>query len=250
MNDVTLLVDEIRTQAAAFTPPLEVEENPEGMRSRRLWATEAANALDSDAQAELETLDADDLPKNFIALRVGYHSLLIGGLGDDPADAAVDHDLARYQNQAAIAWSWLGHKGDDLLLLLVAPAGGEESRDWKRMQRRVERNEQVCRKLVWLPPQAGKDRSKSLKAFWGRTFLARPWPRKGEAGQGQLDRWALLAKQLVQDEFDEATAKRWLKILSYGDLKDADRVRCLIEALDPANPDLTDLDPSDLETDA
>lgn len=245
MNDVTLLVDEIRMQAAACTPPLEVEENPEGMRSRRLWATEAANALDSDVQAALETLDADDLPESFIALRVGYHSLLIGSLGDDPAEAAIDHDLARYQNQAAIAWSWLGHKGDDLLLLLVAPAGGEEDQDWKRVQRRVERNEQVCRKLVWLPPQAGVDRSESLMAFLGRTFLARPWRQEGKAGQGQLDRWALLAKHLVQEEFDEAMAKRWLEILSYGDLKDADRVRWLIEALDPA-----DWDTSDLETGA
>jgi hypothetical protein len=231
MDDVQALVEAIYRSAAELDPPLAIVEDPDGMRERRLWATGIADRLKVEEAEYAVDLDIGSLPKDVVALRVGYHSLLIGKLGESPDWLSVGDELRRYQNQAAIAWSWLGHEGDDLLLFLVGPAGSDGDKRWEPVQREIERNEQICRKLVWLPPREEAERSASLADFLNRTFLLLPWRRYGAASQRSLDRWALLAKRLASDGFSEDAAKRWLEILSRDDVKDAERARALIEAL-------------------
>jgi hypothetical protein len=83
-----------------------------------------------------------------------------------------------YQQFAAIARTWLSAQySDDLNLFLVGPIGSSEEPEWRNFSEAVERNELVCRKLVWLPSKDDATWSEEIDRFIKRTFLAEPWYR-------------------------------------------------------------------------
>lgn len=232
MDEIRQLASAIRERAAALVPPLPVIESPLGMLARRLWAEDVAERL-GDAQGS--STEEEALPDDVVALGVGYHRLLIGSLGDSPSPDHFLVHLQRLQDQAAIAWSWLGGEGEDLLLFLVGPPGSVGNPAWERIRAEIERNEQVCRKLIWLPSAAEAERGESVKRFLARTFLAYPWLESGAGAQGVLDRLSVQAKSLASGDFTEAEAVRWLKILGRDNWETADMAAELVKALEPAS---------------
>lgn len=208
-----------RAEAVARECPdpvaLAVDFEGHGMLRKRLWAEAVVGA----ASAERTPVVADrELPERSVALSIGYHRVLIGSLGTDARLHAVEGELRRHLNQAAIDWSWLGRAGDDLLLVMAGPPGSDTDENWKHACAVVERNERVCRTLVWLPPADPGNWPASLAPIVDRTFLVRPWHVKDPdgGGAGPLDPWARLAAELVNEDegFDEAAARRWIEILS------------------------------------
>ncbi|WP_448204980.1 ABC-three component system middle component 1 [Azospirillum sp. sgz302134] len=205
---------------------LAVSRTPKNMLKRRLWVEHAAAGITMEGRP---LVAEDDLPRHAAALSIGYHRVLIGSLGTDPDSHAVEGELRRHLNQAAIDWSWLGHTGDDLLLILVGPSGSDEDEAWREAMNTIERDERVCRKLVWLPPSDPKKLGDALDGLLNRTFLARPWPptrrhdgtAEGQGGEhiagspaGDLDRVARLFTRIAGEGFSEDEAKRWIAILS------------------------------------
>lgn len=221
-----------RAEAAAERengPDLTVLRDPPEMGRKRLAAT-ALVAQVSDAQPDAEPLPGT-LPDRHVSVLIGPWPVLIGDLGPDAGQAA--DALRRYLNQAAIAWSHLGHRGEDLLLLLVGPMGSEQDDDWQQVQRTIERDDRVCRKLVWLPPAEAESIGASLeKRVLTRTFLARPWA-EAVTTEGGGDLAALtddaLIRLFVEAGLTEDQAKSWFATLSADD--DADIAPRLMEAL-------------------
>ncbi|MGY0794229.1 hypothetical protein ACW7BJ_33195 [Azospirillum argentinense] len=223
---------------------LDVDRESHGMLRKSLWVEAAVGGGEEGVPSAVAERE---LPERSLALAIGYHRVLIGSLGADPDLGAVEGVLRRHLNQAAIDWSWLGRAGDDLLLILVGPPGSDTDDAWKHAREVVERNERVCRVLVWLPPapELGGLWQKSLDSVIDRTFLVRPWlPDKkvGDVNENRddvisapLDPWARLAAELADegDEFDEAAARRWIDILSASEPGD-DLPERLVAALEAA----------------
>jgi hypothetical protein len=127
-----------------------------------------------------------DLPQAISGLLMNETPVLLGAL-DTPDDRDV---LRRYRNQASIARSWLGAKAPNLHLFIMGPPGSREVANWRYTAAKIEADDRVCRKLVWLPPDLPE--MKDATDFLDRTFLARPWESSIPSQSAQLDRLAVV----------------------------------------------------------
>jgi hypothetical protein len=115
---------------------------------------------DADADADAELEESTDLlpsraPQRYSkAAIIDVAAVLIGTLGEqsDESRASVNSALKSYHLQMAMARTWLenSHK-ENSYLFLVAPPGASAERRWVDLACEIERNELICRKLVWLP---------------------------------------------------------------------------------------------------
>lgn len=102
--------------------------------------------------------------------------------GENVSLAQVYQRLANYHRHAAVCLSWLpANFKSDLNLFLVGPKGSNAKDEWRGIAARIERDESVCRKMVWLPPEELREVDSSVSAFLDRTFLARPWQLSGNS---------------------------------------------------------------------
>lgn len=226
-------MSEVRTLANAITGAASllgilVEERPDLLERKRLMAETLAQAFDGDASPADAAVP---LPEDGVALVIGYHAVLIGSLGDDPERMAVMDRLRRWHNQAVVARSWLGWQGEDLQVFLAGPPGSADSETWRAAASEIERNERVCRKLVWLPPATAAQWPSSLERFMQRSFLARPWKGLLPPEQEALDRMAHLFRGLAREGLAEPTAKRWLDLLARDEIDREDLAEGLVAAL-------------------
>jgi hypothetical protein len=159
------------------------------------------------------------------SLIIDCHSILLDQLveGEDGPD--IEAQVAAEQRRAAIALTWLPPAmRSDLNLFLVAPAGSAGSSTWSDIAARVERNEQVCRKLVWLPSAEKSTWEEQAARFCDRTFLARPW-----FGQTRFEtepRLDPLGRLMEQDP----VMARWLSIVDIDEGGDYDLIDALVDA--------------------
>ncbi len=124
---------------------------------------------------------------------VGHYAVLLSGLGNDSSQADVWVRAAEYH--AATALSRLPDRyREDLHLFLVGPPGAGDEPRWIELAAQIERDERVCRKLVWLPHQPHMENS--VQTFLDRTFLARPWLALEGIHQPRLDPVADLVRKL------------------------------------------------------
>lgn len=116
------------------------------------------------------------------------YAIHIGQLGGELVTGEWEDDYYRklishwhgYQQYAAIARTWLlSDYSDDMNLFLVGPPGSKDEIEWQNFAQVVERNDLVCRKLLWLPGKNNHEWSTELSGFLDRTFLSEPW--KGTA---------------------------------------------------------------------
>lgn len=226
MHELDALVEAMAARAGELG--LTVTKDPAHMLERRLPAEALAQPLAQDAVPV--DIDPDYLPDILRAMTAGYHAVLLGWLGDTADPAAVQERLRRYHYQALIARSWLGAKGEDLQLFLVGPAGADAKPEWRRVAHQIERNERVCRKVVWLPPADGSIEA-SLAFFLSRTYLARPW-KGGAARQEALDRMAHLFSTIADHEFSEDMARQWLALLEQEQVAREELAAALVAALE------------------
>lgn len=245
MPDVDTLLTALAERARWLG--LTVALDPSELMERRLLAEAIGESLGQDAKPDIPAdtgIDGEHLPERVRALAMGHHSILIGALGEDAGQSVVQDRLRRWHNQAVIARSWLGARSDDLLLVLVGPPRSGASDRWKRIAQEIERNERVCRKLIWLPPAELAERPASLETFLGRTCLARPWVEAGDgqapvAAQVALDALSDLAADLAADlgndpdgrALTETTAREWLDLLAREDLDREEMLEALVKTL-------------------
>lgn len=177
-----------------------------------------------------ESEDPDELPtlqevKFFRkSMCLGDFSVIIGEIGPKPEDAFAA--LSDHLLQAAKARSHLGPKKENLLLFLVGPACPAGDPNWTDIVYEVERDERICRKMVFLPPPAEGDVDAEIGWFISRTFLARPWERS--TAQTDLD--PLLTT--LNDTSDIPPA--WIPIIRRGEGDASALVDQLLENLQSA----------------
>ena len=152
---------------------------------------------------------------------VGPYSILISNLKDATTASVA---LRSYYTQAAIARGSLGGRDSDLYLFLIGPAGAKSDEQWQCLAHTIERDESICRKLVWLPSEAEDVDTirRDAETFCDRTFLARPWQSSQQAVQHDLDAINAIYEKL-RAGFTEHTRlsadvlRRWLRILEQSD---------------------------------
>ena len=160
-----------------------------------------------------------------LSLIIDCYAILIAQLVDPTSGSDPQAQMAAQQRRAAIALTWLSpSERGDLNLFLVAPPGAVGSTHWPDFAAQVERNEQVCRKLVWLPPSDSADWESSAIGFCNRTFLARPWLQQFRlAAEPRLDPLGHLAQG------DPLMAK-WLSLMEQMGEEDVELIDALVEA--------------------
>jgi len=161
-----------------------------------------------------------------LGLRIGPYPIIASVVElEDEANVLLQHQ--RLLKQAVIARSYLPQaKMVDLHLLLVT----HETPRAVNLCELIERDESVCRKLVWIAPTEGRDNSFNL--FIARTFMARPWRRVQKELIGPLDQnTALVQRALISEGLSPQIAGAWVEICA-SESDPVERVRKMIQAME------------------
>jgi len=114
-----------------------------------------------------------------VSALMGVAAILIGSLGEDldrPRPEAANA-VKYYHLQMARARTWLENKyKENMYLLLVTPPGAGTRSSWLDFAHEIERNEYICRKLVWRPTLDQKARLADANYFCDRMFPILPAP--------------------------------------------------------------------------
>lgn len=144
-------------------------------------------------------------------LQVGIdcHSIVIGRLLKE----GLDQIYGWYTGEAFLLRGKVCTP-DDVRIFLVGPDGSNVDSEWRMYAQRIESNERVCRKLVWLPPANEAEHSLSLDTLFKRSFLARPW-RQAAPAEGELDYFSDMFQRHFQSNMtqNDSVNKEWLSIL-------------------------------------
>lgn len=150
------------------------------------------------------------LPSNAIGLRLGDYPVLVASieLGDL---AGLQESLRSLHTQMVIARSYmLAEEVINAHIMLIAE-GPDPTQDWRRALDLAERDETVCRKLVWIPNPDDFDRSYTL--FAARTFLATPWKSAPSVQSAPLDHnQGLVLRTLQKHGLSQGTAAQWASL--------------------------------------
>lgn len=149
------------------------------------WIVEAIEISDTAKTSSDGALsDPDELETR--AFLAGLHPVILAGFSGLLTKAPVDWAMA--QRLAAIARTSVAtDSGVDLVLIMVGQPGSCDDKEWCAFAMEVERNDLVCRKLVWLPPEDAAGNDASLQDFLRRTFFAKPWDSDENIEQTRLD---------------------------------------------------------------
>jgi hypothetical protein len=200
----------------------EVKHNPAELRQKMSRAQEVA----LEVGAPVRSAPEQSGPEGDQSLMIDCYSILITQLGDFLAAPEAQAEVSAQQRRAGIALTWLQPSmRSDLNLFIVGPPGSSDSPDWGDFAGQVERNEQVCRKLVWLPSRDSSQWETGARNFCDRTFLARPWLQQptiatephldplGRLAEGnpRMAKWLSLVDQLGDEdgELIDALVAAW-----------------------------------------
>jgi hypothetical protein len=150
------------------------------------------------------------LPKDAIGLRLGDYPVLVASI--DLGDVAdMQASLRSLHTQMVIARSYmLAEEVINAHIMLIALAL-DPLKDWRRALDLTERDETVCRKLIWTPDPDDLDRSYAL--FIARTFLARPWKGTTSVQNAPLDRnQGLILRTLEKHGLPHEAAVQWIDL--------------------------------------
>jgi hypothetical protein len=199
----------------------EVKRDPPELRQKMSRAQEVA----LEVGVPTRTPPKQAGPEDDGCLVIDCYSILIAQLGDSMIGPEGQAGINAQQRRAGIALTWIHPTmRSDLNLFIVGPAGSSESPDWADFAGQVERNEQVCRKLVWLPSRDCALWESGAKRFCDRTFLARPWLQELLiASEPQLDPLGRLA------EGDRRMA-RWIYLVDQLGAQDGELIDALVAA--------------------
>ncbi|WP_281848689.1 hypothetical protein [Dyella sp. GSA-30] len=148
------------------------------------------------------------LPKDAIGLRLGDYPVLIASIELGDLDD-IRASLRSLHTQMVIARSYMTAEeviNAHIMLIALPP---DPLRDWRAALDLAERDENVCRKLIWIPNPDDLDQSYAL--FVARTFLATPWKSAPSFQSAPLDRnQGLVLRTLEKHGLSQETAAQWV----------------------------------------
>ena len=170
------------------------------------------------------------LPSEVHGIQIGAYPVLILAIQLVDAESVL-RTLRQAHNQVVIARSYM--KASDVInthLLFVATPPPPQA-DWIKLIDLAERDETVCRKLVWIPKITSV--GESYEAFLERTFLAQPWLETAEFDNAPLDQNDRLVETVLQDQgLTPAAAAKWIEIAVSQVEDPQERVEQLVSAME------------------
>jgi hypothetical protein len=176
---------------------------------------DAAEVPDFVAKQFRGRLDASSsmLPTEAYGLRLGAYPTIIAPIVLDEKDE-MKIALRVLHSQLVIARSYMSETeliNAHILMCVVRVAEGV---DWRKAIDVLERDESVCRKIVWMPDSNNVEQS--YESFLARTFLASPWRDVSERHDASLDRIQGLAERLlVLAGLPAAAAPAWISAVEH-----------------------------------
>lgn len=145
--------------------------------------------------------------------------------------ASMQADLKRLHGQMVIARSFMRPEEVINAHILLCARQTSSQHDWRAVIDVAERDEAVCRKLVWNWGSGSLEAS--YRAFIERSFLAEPWADSQAQPGATLDRTDSLSLRVLQEEtLSPAVAARWVQIAGM-ELDDPEiRVNRFVDALE------------------
>jgi hypothetical protein len=135
-----------------------------------------------------------NLPSDVLGLRVGAYPVLIAAITLGTVED-MQTVLRSLHSQMMIARTYMFPEEVINSHILLYAANTAELADWRQVVDLAERDETVCRKIVWIPdPEALES---SYEAFRARTFLATPWEASGIKLNAPLDHSQNLAQRVL-----------------------------------------------------
>jgi hypothetical protein len=153
---------------------------------------------------------AEKLPLHARGLRLGHYPVLACEL-ELTSRETLNKTLRAAHNQMIVARSHLS--GSEVIDAHIFFVAGEPSAsaDWEQEIDLIERNETVCRKLVWMPDRS--DLAGSFEELIGRSFLAQPWDDVAARHDAPLDQNEEIVEQVLQEKgLSPAAASKWVAI--------------------------------------
>jgi hypothetical protein len=173
------------------------------------------------------------LPSEKLGAWYGTYPVIVASLAPSTTRSFEQQTKAMHA-QVLIARSYVPaqHIVDMHLFLLFQ--GDEVDDDQAAAIDILERDEAICRKLVFVPSEPVPS---SFDEFAGRTFLARPWAEQKPASKAfQLDQPAALVREILEKQgLSDTSAEKWVSIVdSYrdGDMSPQDLVNALVVAME------------------
>jgi hypothetical protein len=148
------------------------------------------------------------LPKDAIGLRLGDYPVLVASI--ELGNVADLHaSLRSLHTQMVIARSYMAAEEVINAHIMLIALESDPLQDWRRAVDLAERDETVCRKLIWIPNPDDLDQSYAL--FAARTFLATPWKSASSVQSAPLDRnQGLVLRTLEKHGLSQEAAARWI----------------------------------------
>ena len=193
-------------------------------REEEKFVSKRFRGREDDAQVQL--------PTDVRGLCLGRYPVLVSAI-DMTDSEGMRVQLRAIHNQMVIARSFmLAEEIIDAHIILVARVPSPET-DWRQLVDLVERDETVCRKIVWVP--ALTDQDGSYRAFVDRTFLAQPWTSSPAQTDAPLDQNERLVEDiLVKNGLSKAAAAQWVSLADSGSDDPDALVDQLVAAMDSA----------------
>jgi hypothetical protein len=163
---------------------------------------------------------AASLPATKIGLRLGAYPVLVAPVAlNSREDMQVS--LKALHNQMVIARSYMRAEEVINAHIMLCVTETDPKVDWRGIIDLAERDETVCRKVIWMPDTDAIDAS--YEAFLARTFLAQPWRSLEAVLNAPLDHNQGLAERILERHgLSVAAAKRWVELAeAYKDDPDA-----------------------------
>lgn len=151
------------------------------------------------------------LPQEAYGLRLGAYPVIVA-----PVVLGSVEEMQKYlrtlHSQVVIARSYMRPEEVINTHLFLCAVNPEPESDWRSVIDLAERDEAVCRKVIWLPNP--NEIEISFDEFLARTFLATPWQQANEQFDASLDsNQGLALKLLVGRGLSEDAARRWINIV-------------------------------------
>lgn len=168
------------------------------------------------------------LPPQAFGIRLGSYPAIVAPvvLG---TKAEIQDALKRLHSQMVIARSYMTRAEVINAHIFICAVDPSPTADWRNVIDLAERDETVCRKVIWLPDLKALDAS--YENFRNRTFLAAPWETVVERRDAALDQvQGLAATLLVDSGLDAKTAADWIDIVNQPDQDTETMVARLVQA--------------------
>ncbi|MFG1267619.1 ABC-three component system middle component 1 [Xanthobacter sp. DSM 14520] len=148
--------------------------------------------------------------RGLFGLRLGQYPVIVAPIALDSVEG-VTSALKRLHAQMVVARSYMYEKEVINAHLFLCATSPTATGDWLRLVDLIERDEAVCRKLVWIPKEAAIQ--ESFDALLARTFLAMPWAQVRAVSDAALDQTYDLAQRLlVKHGLTEELAQKWVSL--------------------------------------